>query len=307
MLSEARRFFAEHAILEVETPALQTAAVSDPHIESIEVRLQAAGDRPYYLHTSPEYAMKRLLAQGAPDIYQLGRVFRDGEVGRRHQPEFTMAEWYRRGLDLPAMMRHTVEFIERLLDSGLLSAPARYISYVDAFRRQLGIDPLVATADELRAAARADDDLANALGQDRDAWLDLLLARDVAAAFPNRRLTVLHHYPASQGALARHCPDDARLADRFEVFCGDVELANGYHELADADEQRARFAADQARRRRAGLAVRPLDESLLAALSAGLPDCCGVAVGFDRLVMINLRTDRLRDVQAFTAVETRDE
>ena len=307
MLAAARRFFDAHGLLEVETPAVSTAAVSDPNIESVEVRLHAAGGRPCFLHTSPEYAMKRLLAAGWPDIFQVCRVFRDGEVGRRHQPEFTMIEWYRSGFGLTQMMRHTVDFIEALLTPGRVSGAPRYVGYADAFRRQLGIDPLAAPTAELRAAARPDAQLAGALGEDRDAWLDLLLAREIVPRFPARRLTVLHHYPASQAALARRCPDDERVADRFEVFCGPLELANGYHELGDAAEQRARFAGDQARRQRAGRPLRPLDEKLLAALDAGLPDCAGVALGFDRLVMLECGRDRLREVQLFTALEDNDD
>lgn len=304
MLATARAFFAEHGVLEVETPALSPAAVSDPHIESVAVSLSAARGQPYFLHTSPEFAMKRLLCAGWPDIFQICRVYRDGEVGRYHQPEFTMVEWYRHDMTLQTMMQHVVEFVERLLEPRLATGDARYLSYRDAVQEAAGVDPLTAPLAELCSASRADRSLAAALGDDRDAWLDLLLARRVAAGFPRRRLTVLHHYPASQAALARRCPADDSLADRFEVFCGELELANGYHELADAAEQRQRFAADQARRRDAGRALRPLDDRFLAAMEAGLPDCCGVAVGFDRLVMINRGAASLCDVQAFTAVDS---
>ncbi len=307
MLAEARAFFADHGILEVETPALSPAAASDPHIESVGVTLSAARGQPYFLHTSPEFAMKRLLCAGWPDIFQICKVYRDGEVGRHHQPEFTLVEWYRRGLSLSAMMRHTVAFVGRLLEPRAAAGEVRYLGYRDAFREAAGIDPLSAPLPALRAACQADPPLAAALGDDRDAWLDLLLTRRVAAGFPAGRLTVLHHYPASQAALARRCPADDRLADRFEVFCGDVELANGYHELTDAAEQRARCAAEQERRRAAGLPLRPLDERFLAAMETGLPSCCGVAVGFDRLVMLNRRADSLRAVQAFTAVDGDDD
>lgn len=303
MLADARAFFAEQSILEVETPALSAAAVSDPRLESVGLTLALAPQRTFYLHSSPEFAMKRLLAAGWPDIFQICRVYRDGELGNRHQPEFTLVEWYRRDVGLSAMMQDTVAFMERLLDAGRLDAGADFMGYREAFRRHASVDPLAATLAELRAASDADDELARALGDDRDAWLDLLLTRRVAPRFAPRRLTVLHHYPASQAALARLCPLDGQLADRFEVFYGDVELANGYDELCDGVEQRKRCASDQSLRRQLGLPLRPLDERFLAALDAGLPPCCGVAVGFDRLVMINLDVDTLGEVQAFPAVE----
>jgi len=304
MLGAARRFFAAHGILEVDTPALSPSAVSDPHIESVQVALAADASRAYFLRTSPEFAMKRLLCAGWPDIYQVCRVFRDGECGRRHQPEFTLVEWYRRGLSLHDMMAHTVDFLNAVLEPRRLPAPAVHLRYVDAFTEHAGVHPLDSGLDALTAAAGADAGLEGALGTDREAWLDLLLADRVAPRFARDRLTVLHHYPAAQAALARRCPGDARLADRFEVFLGDIELANGYYELADAAEQRRRWQADQARRRARGQPVRPLDETLLDALARGLPDCCGVAVGFERLVMINCDSTDIRDVVPFAFAET---
>jgi len=304
MLAAARDFFARHDVLEVETPALSRAAVSDPQIETVGATLRAVPGVPYFLHTSPEFAMKRLLAAGWPDVYQVCKVFRDGEVGRRHQPEFTMVEWYRLGETFSGMMRHTVEFLAAVLAPGRLPRAPRFLSYADAFAEQAGLDPFAAAVDELARTVRADAGLARALGDDRDAWLDLVLTQAVAPRFPTDGLTVLHHFPATQAALARRCPDDDRVADRFEVFLGEVELANGYHELTDAAEQRARLDADQRARQRRGQPVRPLDERFLAAMDAGLPDCCGVAVGFDRLVMINTGSDTLAGVQTFTAVET---
>jgi len=304
MLAAARDFFARHDVLEVETPALSKAAVSDPQIESVGATLRAVPGMPYFLHTSPEFAMKRLLAAGWPDVYQVCKVFRDGEVGRRHQPEFTMVEWYRLGTTFSAMMRHAVDFLAAVLDADRLPRAPRYLGYADAFAEFAGLDPLAASTDELARAVRADAGLARALGDDRDAWLDLVLTQSVAPRFAPDGLTVLHHFPVTQAALARRCPDDDRVADRFEVFLGEVELANGYHELTDSAEQRARIDADQRARRRRGQPARPLDERFLAAMDAGLPDCCGVAVGFDRLVMINTGSKTLAGVQTFTAVET---
>lgn len=303
MLAAARQFFHRHDVLEVDTPMLSRSAVSDPNIESIRASLAVDAARDYFLHTSPEFAMKRLLCAGWPDIYQISKVFRDGELGRRHQPEFTMVEWYRRQLTLEQMMQHTVDFIETLLEPASPLAPARYLSYVDAFLEHAGVHALDDDIDTLYAASGADAALRASLGLQRDAWLDLLLGERIAAKFPTGRLTVLHHYPASQAALARLCPDEPRLADRFEVFFGALELANGYCELADAEEQRQRCRADQAARRQRRQPLRPLDERFLAALDHGLPPCCGVAVGFDRLLMINCNTDDIRKVMTFSFPE----
>ena len=299
MLAAARRFFDERDILEVDTPAMSRAAASDPHIDSIRAQLDLIPGEDHYLRTSPEFAMKRLLCAGYPDIYEIARVFRDGEVGARHQPEFTLVEWYRHGFSLQDMMRETIEFLERLLESEHLSQPATYRAYREAFRECSDIDPMTADLAALQEAADADARLVAALGASRDDWLDLLLATRVAPTFARDGLTVLHHYPASQAALARLSPSDPSAAERFEVFHGRLELANGFVELADASEQAARFERDQAIRRDHGKPTRPLDQQFLAALGAGLPACAGVAIGFDRLLMINEGTDDITDVVSF--------
>jgi elongation factor P--(R)-beta-lysine ligase len=298
MLAQARRFFEERGILEVDTPVLSKAPVSDPHIESVPTEPGPARPR-RYLQTSPEYPMKRLLCAGWPDIYEICKVFRDGEAGSRHQPEFTLVEWYRRGFGLAEMRQETAAFLSALIEPRILAAPPEYLDYGAAFERHAGVDPRRAGVDALTAAAGADPDLARALGDDRDAWLDLLLTQRVAPAFARDRLTVLYHYPASQAALARICPADPAVADRFEVFLGDLELANGFVELRDAGEQLRRFEAELEKRRRKGQPVGPLDRCFIAALESGLPECAGVAVGFDRLLMINEMTDDIRHVQTF--------
>jgi lysyl-tRNA synthetase class 2 len=300
LLAEARDYFREQDVLEVDVPAIGPAAVTDVQIESIAVRsmLDAASGRERYLMTSPEYSMKRLLAAGFPDIGFIGKVYRDGEAGRHHQPEFTMIEWYRLGFDIEAIMTDAERFIERLLGDRIPAETPARISYSEAFQRHLGLDPLTAGTDELVTAAGADTDLTVTLGEDRDAWLDLLFATKVAPQLSRTRLTTLHHYPASQAALAR-LGNDARVAERFEVMLGELELANGYVELTDATEQRARFDTDQSRRQAGGRGVRPVDEPLLAALEAGLPDCAGVAVGFDRLLMLAAGATDIRDVRHF--------
>jgi len=297
MLRRAREFFADRGVLEVDTPMLSAAAVTDVNIESVEARLALAPGRAHYLHTSPEFCMKRMLAAGFPDICSIGKVFRDGECGRRHQPEFTLVEWYRLGLSLDGMMRETADFITTV--TAKFAGQPDFMSYADAFVHLVGIDPLSATVDELADAAGSDESLRESLGIDRDAWLDLLVATRLAPRFAPDRLTVLYHYPASQAALARLCPDHPETAERFEVYAGELELANGYVELADADEQRERIAADQQARRQRGLPLRPADDDFLAALDAGLPPCAGVAVGFDRLLMLAAGATDIRAVTHF--------
>jgi lysyl-tRNA synthetase class 2 len=296
MLATARRFFADRNVLEVDTPALSRTTASDPQIRSFHVDVAGQGER--FLQTSPESYMKRLLAAGYPDIYSICHVFRDGEIGRLHQPEFTMIEWYRLGFEFDAIIAETTSLIAELIERPTLQ-DVRAFEYGDAFAEFAGVDPLMATIDELAEASGADDSLFASLGDDRDAWLDLLLSTKVAPRFPGDRLTVLRHYPASQAALARVCPRDPAAADRFEVFLGSLELANGFVELRDPAEQRRRIEADNAARRTTGTDTVPIDEALLAALDAGLPFCAGVAAGFDRLLMTALGCSDIRDVLAF--------
>jgi elongation factor P--(R)-beta-lysine ligase len=300
LLARVRAHFAATAALEVETPALVQAAVTDVHLESLRVADDAAAGRTVgYLQTSPEYAMKRLLCSGAPDIFQVCKVFRAGERGTRHNPEFTMVEWYRRGIDHQALMGDVEALIRRALDGLQPLATSEYVSYSDACGRRLGVDPLhdplprivaaledagVPLPDSMRAAPARDD------------VLDLAMGTVVADSFARDRLTFLYDFPASQAALARV---SGAVASRFEAFHGPLELANGFHELGSATEQRARFEADMAVRRRQGQPVRPIDELFLAALAAGLPDCAGVALGFDRLAMVAAGTRNIDDVITF--------
>jgi lysyl-tRNA synthetase class 2 len=298
MLLRLRACFDAASVLEVDTPALSTAAVSDVNIESLEVRSKLT-EASLYLHTSPEFCMKRLLASGYPDIYSICRVYRDGELGRRHQAEFTMVEWYRLGFGLADIIANTLDVIAVALDDPKLTDDVLVIDYISAFIDVSGVDPLRASIDDLANAVDADDALRQALGDVRDDWLDLILATKIAPSFAANKLTVLQHYPASQAALAQICPDDSSVADRFEVFMGPVELANGYVELTDARVQAVRIADDQAKRELRGQAVRPHDNSLLAALESGLPACAGVAMGLERLQMMHDKTDDIRDVISF--------
>jgi lysyl-tRNA synthetase class 2 len=301
LAATTRAFFAGRGVLEVETPRLAEATVTDPHLASLACRYTGPGapaGRALYLQTSPEFAMKRLLAAGSGPIYQLGRAFRDGEAGRRHNPEFTLLEWYRPGFDQHALMDEVDAYL-----AATLGAPrAERLTYRELFGRHLGLDPHTATTAELdRAAAAGAAPPPPFAAEDRDGRLDLLLSHAIEPRLPRDRPTFVHDYPASQAALARLRvdPDGVAVAERFEVFAGGLELANGFHELTDAGEQRRRFASDLARRGRLGLPPVPLDERFLAALEAGLPDCSGIALGFDRLVMLAVGAGSLAEVVAF--------
>jgi len=293
-LARVRTFFAARGVLEVETPLLLHAAVTDVHLHSLSVQLGVG--RRMFLQTSPEYAMKRLLAAGSGDIYQVCRVVRGGESGTLHNPEFTLIEWYRLGFALPRLLEE-VETLVRELLGARLDAPTRRISYQQAFRAELGVDPLGASLAELAEAARG---LAPQGGQlSRDEYLELLMALRVGPRLGAGGLTFVYGYPASQAALARLDPAAPGTAARFELYAAGVELANGFHELADPLEQRRRFDADNAERRRRGLPLIEPDVRLLAALEAGLPDCAGVALGLDRLLLLASGARHLDEVLAF--------
>jgi elongation factor P--(R)-beta-lysine ligase len=302
LLARSREFFAARGVLEVDTPLVVNAAVSDVHIHSASVRLTppAAGDaaEAHFLHTSPEYAMKRLLAAGSGDIYQICHVVRGFERGRLHNPEFTLIEWYRIGFSLAELMDEVEALVRVLLGAAATSYASERLSYRDACRRELGLDPFTATLEELRRAAQPLG-YTSAADLSRDEWLELLIGALIGPRLGRGALTCLHAYPASQAALARLDPQDARTAQRFELYCEGVELANGFHELAAATEQRARFEADNAERRRRGLPQCPPDERLLAALAAGLPDCAGVALGFDRTLMLATGAACIEEVLPF--------
>ena len=283
LLAATRDFFAARGVLEVDTPLVVNAPVSDVHLHSARVTF-ANDARPFYLHTSPEYAMKRLLAGGSGDIYQICHVVRALERGRLHNPEFTLVEWYRLGWTLDELIGEVDALVRALLGPRAEVRPLQRLSYRDAFLEHAGLDPFAAADAQLASAARAAGFAGPAGG--RDELLELLMSTRVGPRIGKSALTFVHGYPATQAALARLDPADPRTALRFELYCEGVELANGFHELADAPEQRARFTRDLAARRQLGLGSAALDERLLAALDSGLPDCCGVALGFDRTVML---------------------
>lgn len=293
LFDEARRFFANLGVLEVDTPVLGASTAFDVHLSSLETRVSGAGAGRRYLQTSPESAMKRLLAAGSGSIFQFARSFRDGEAGRLHNPEFVMLEWYRVDLDLSALMDEVEALVSRLLgDDG----PADRVSYRQAFERYAGIDPFSASVDDVTAACRR-------LGlrgpvDDKMEGLDLLLAGRVQPAIKARR-TFLFDFPPEQAAMAKVRPEDPAVASRFEFFVDGVEIANGYDELDDAVEQARRTACHADARRCAGLPVLPADRRLLDALEQGLPSCCGVALGFDRVVMLAAGCDDVRTVMPF--------
>jgi lysyl-tRNA synthetase class 2 len=296
LLRRAREYFDATATLEVETPALVRTAVTDVHLDALEVR-QPDGSRLGHLHTSPEYAMKRLLSAGAPDIYQVAHVFRAGERGRNHNPEFTMIEWYRLGIDHHALMDDVEGLVRALLGGHVAPRETRRVTYAGAVAERLGVDALEDGCVQLVRALEVERcSVPESIYGDRDALLDLAMATVVAPAFPTDRITFVYDFPATQAALARaHGP----VASRFEAFWGGLELANGFHELGDAREQARRFERDRAQRRERGLTGREADTLFLAALESGLPDCSGVALGFDRVVMIAAGASRIDEVLAF--------
>ena len=294
MLRAAREYFAATRALEVETPTLSAAAVTDVHLASVEAT--AVGQR-RYLHTSPEYPMKRLLAAGCGDIWQICRVYRDGESGRWHNPEFTLIEWYRVGIDHHALMSD----VERLI--GAMLPPDRHfdrserLTYREAVQLHAGVDAFQDPVQVLVARLEsAGIEVPASIHGDRDGCLDLIMSVLVGPQLGHDRLTFIYDYPSSQAALAQARGD---VASRFEAYLDGIELANGFHELGDSREQRARFEQDLAARKSRGLPAMPIDERFLSALEYGLPDCSGVALGFDRLVMCATGAKHIDQVIAF--------
>ncbi|RBW64375.1 elongation factor P lysine(34) lysyltransferase [Vibrionales bacterium C3R12] len=299
LLASIRQFFAERQVLEVETPAISHATVTDVHLHTFQTDFIGPGyadGSHLYLMTSPEFHMKRLLAAGSGCIYQIGKAFRNEENGRYHNPEFTMLEWYRVGFDHHDLMAE----MDALLQQVLQCEAAEKMTYQNAFLQVLGVCPLEASMQQLKVVG-------NELGlsdiaepeEDRDTLLQLLFSVGVENKIGLQVPAIVYDFPASQAALARINKQDPRVADRFEVYFKGIELANGFHELDDAKEQLARFEADNQKRVEMGLSPQPIDHHLIAALEAGLPACAGVALGIDRLIMLALNCDHIDDVTAF--------
>lgn len=297
LLQHVRAFFHARDVVEVETPVMSSAGNTDPNIDSV---VCDSSKETHYLHTSPEFGMKRLLAAGSGSIYQVCKVFRDNEHGRYHSPEFTMLEWYRLDFDHHALMDEVETLLKVLLVETHIQDSSR-ISYRQACIEYAGFDPLsISNNDLVSAAARLGFSAVQGLGKsDRDAWLELLFDQVVVPKLANNTIVFIYDYPASQAALAKIRVDEG-VAERFEVYIDGIELANGFHELTDAVEQRQRFEMENITRKQQGKQPVMIDEHFLAALQAGLPECAGVALGIDRLLMLICGTESLADVLAFT-------
>jgi len=301
MLQSLRAFFAGKQVLEVESPILSTAAITDPHLQSFSTEFN---NRKLFLNTSPEFFMKRLLAAGSGDIFQICKAFRNDEQGSRHNPEFSLLEWYRSGFDHHRLMAEIEQLIQYLYtELEIKKAPraVTYLTYQQAFINSLAIDPLIASVAEIKSAAEKKScEIPVGIDENnKDMWLDWLMTQSVAPSFNQHGFTFVFDYPASQAALAKVSEQDNRLAHRFELFYGELELANGFYELTDAKEQRQRFENENVLRMQQGSEVMPIDELLLGALENGLPECAGVAIGLDRLLMVLLGEKNISDVLSF--------
>ena len=291
LLQDIREYFSGQGVMEVETPLISNAGNTDPEIQSI--RTDSGG----YLRTSPEFALKRLLAAGSGDIFELGRVFRAGESGRSHNPEFTMLEWYRTGFSYHRLMDEVDVLVRRCGRGKFEQWPQQRLSYRQLFLHYVDLDPF--TADELELCAKADEHGIHDMDLDRKQWLDLLISVVIQPVLPEKCLTFVYDFPENQAALAKVRPGNPPLAERFELYLGRTELANGYQELTDALEQQQRFANDNRQREERGQPVCETDHHLIEALEYGLPECSGVALGVDRLLMAISGADSISEVTAF--------
>jgi len=298
LLAAIRGYMDARGILEVETPILSRAGTSDPNIRSL-----ATDDaKPSFLRTSPEYALKRLLASGHRHIYELGRVFRAGERGQYHNPEFTMLEWYRVGMGYRELAAEVLDLVRACGAAAYDGWQEQEFGYRELFMQHAGLDPWHCSETDLAACAAERGIAAGRLEQSE--WLDLLFAGVVQPALPGECLNVVRDFLPEQAALARIRPGDPPVAERFEVFIGQMEVANGYQELTDPDEQLQRFERERRVRELLGEEAPPLDVRLIAALRHGLPECSGVALGVDRLLMSILKLERIGSVLAFDAERT---
>jgi elongation factor P--(R)-beta-lysine ligase len=299
ILHNIRQFFAARNVMEVETPLLYSVPASDPHLHSLQSDYHYPGGeyaKTLYLQTSPEFAMKRLLAAGSGSIYQISKAFRDQEQGDHHAGEFTLLEWYRVGWDEHQLM---VE-VDQLLQMVLHSQPATRYTYQALFEQYCQLDPHRASVEDLHRCAKQYHLHMTSLPEDKDTCLQLLMTHVIEPQLMRGQAVVMiHDFPATQAALARLKCDNAHLACRFEVYVHGIELANGFYELSNAKEQSARFAQDNIKRQQLGYPVVPIDDALLAALTQGLPDCAGVALGVDRLVMLALEEQTIGAVMSF--------
>lgn len=299
LIGHIRQFFVERNVLEVDTPAMSHATVTDIHLHTFQTEFIGPGyadGRKLFFMTSPEFHMKRLLASGSGCIYQIAKAFRNEEAGRYHNPEFTLLEWYRVGFDHHDLMNE----MDQLLQLVLSCKQAERMTYQQAFVDVLNVCPLQGSMNELKSVARTLglSDIAEP-ETDRDTLLQLLFSMGVEPKIGQQVPAFVYDFPASQAALAKINPNDNRVADRFEVYFKGIELANGFNELDDAEEQLRRFEQDNEKREKMGLASQPIDYHLIEALRHGLPQCSGVALGIDRLIMLACRQTHIDEITAF--------
>jgi len=293
LLADIRQYFAARNVLEVETPILSCAGNTDPNITGMRTDSLS----PRYLRTSPEFPMKRMLAAGLTDIYEMGRVFRAGESGAWHNPEFTLLEWYRAGWSYLQLAEEVVELVKHCIGTRCDSWNVNRITYRELFLQSTGLDPWL--AEEADWEHMATEQGIHVSSMDLQQWQDLILTHVIQPALAADSITVVYDYPAAQAALAHIRRGADAVAERFEVYLGQAELANGYQELGDAREQLTRFESDKRLRRQRGEDTPPIDSRLIEALQHGLPECSGVALGVDRLLMRVLQLDRIDAVLAF--------
>ncbi|EKE01651.1 MAG: hypothetical protein ACD_21C00082G0001, partial [uncultured bacterium] len=286
-LAKIRDFFAKRNVIEVETPLLSHSTNPAPHLNSFSC------DN-LYLQTSPEFAMKRLLAAGSGDIYQICKAFRKEEAGRLHNPEFTILEWYRIGFDHHDLMDEMNEFLKEVINT----PDAERFTYSEIFAKILGISPHESSLDQLKTVAQNNNSFVTDLPDEFDTWLQLLFSNLIEPKLGLERPVFIYDFPESQAMLAKVRDEQPKIASRFEVYFKGVELANGFHELSDAREQRKRFMQDLAKRRELNLPPIPLDENFLVALP-NLPDCAGVALGIDRLLLLAADANSLNEILCY--------
>ncbi|WP_114324900.1 elongation factor P--(R)-beta-lysine ligase [Candidatus Colwellia aromaticivorans] len=303
ILQNIRQFFDERNVIEVETPALSQGTVTDVHLDAITCRYNFLCDSSpekatnLYLQTSPEFHMKRLLASGYGCIFQIAKAFRHEEAGRFHNPEFTLLEWYRLGFDHFMLMEEVAQLLKAVLDC---TEPTQ-TTYQQLFIDLLSTDPLMATRVQLLSLIKDHDKLSEWLTveQDNDILLQFIFSEIIEPQIGNDSPCFVYNFPRSQASLAKICPQDTRVAERFECYFHGVELVNGFNELTDIDAQSKRFQEDNTKRKMLSLPEKPIDKNFIAALSQGLPQCSGVALGLDRLIMLALKVENIEQVVSF--------
>jgi lysyl-tRNA synthetase class 2 len=302
VLADIRQFFLARAVLEVETPLLGNSSGTDPQLDFFTTDYCSPPlQRTLFLQTSPEFAMKRLLAAGSGCIYQIGKAFRNGESGRYHNPEFTLLEWYRVGFTLPQLMDEIAALMEVLFSGQRALKPTQRVSYLALFQRHTGLNPLDFSLEDYCAYAQANEvpEAISLCGSDHGLWLDFVFSHKVQPHLGENALCMVYGYPACQSSLARLNKDNPQVTDRVEVFINGIELGNGYYELTDAKEQGRRFDEEIAVRQQKKRPVTVKDKHLVSALEAGLPECSGMAIGLDRLLMLLSNSATINEVLNF--------